>query len=128
MHHKASSEIFLRAKELRNRLTPAEVFLWEKLRANKLNNLHFRQQHPVSKYILDFYCHQHRLAIELDGKIHDQKDQKERDLSREEELISLGIHILRFDNEFVFKETHEVLRRILVTIEGLKKLSIINNI
>ena len=123
MHHKASPEIFRRAKELRSRLTPSEAMLWERLRANKLNDLHFRRQHPVANYILDFYCHEHRLAIELDGKIHDQKDQKERDLGRENNLRALGIHILRFDNDFVIQETTEALRRILITIERIKKMS-----
>ena len=123
MHHKTSPEIFRRAKELRSRLTPSEAMLWERLRANKLNDLHFRRQHPVANYILDFYCHEHRLAIELDGKIHDQKDQKERDLGRENNLRALGIHILRFDNDFVIQETTEALRRILITIERIKKMS-----
>ncbi|PZX47654.1 endonuclease domain-containing protein [Algoriphagus chordae] len=121
MHHKASSEIFRRAKELRLRLTPAESVLWERIRANRLNNLHFRRQHPVYKYILDFYCHQYQFGIELDGEIHDQSDQKLRDLAREEDLRGLGIHILRFKNHFVMQETEEVLRLILMEVESIKK-------
>lgn len=121
MHHNASPEIFRRARELRLRLTPAEALLWERIRANRLNNLHFRRQHPVSKYILDFYCHQYSFGIELDGEIHDQSDQKVRDLARQEDLEALGIHILRFKNHFVIQETEEVLRLILMEIEGLKK-------
>ncbi|MEB2777548.1 DUF559 domain-containing protein [Algoriphagus sp. D3-2-R+10] len=83
MHHKASPEIFRRAKELRNRLTPAEAVLWERLRANRLNGLHFRRQHPIYKYILDFYCDQFQFAIELDGEMHQLKDQIEMDKERE---------------------------------------------
>ncbi|MDR7130563.1 very-short-patch-repair endonuclease [Algoriphagus sp. 4150] len=121
MHHKALPEIFRRAKELRNRLTPAEAVLWERLRANRLNGLHFRRQHPIFKYILDFYCHQFQFAIELDGEIHRLKDQIERDKEREEDLKDLGIHIIRFENRFVIHETDEVLWQILTEIEKLKK-------
>ncbi|EAZ82428.1 endonuclease domain-containing protein [Algoriphagus machipongonensis] len=121
MHHRASPEIFRRAKELRMKLTPSENILWERIRANRLNDLHFRRQHPVSKYILDFYCHQYRLGIELDGEIHNKIDQKARDVAREEDLKALGIHILRFKNSFVIQETDEVLKLILVEIENLNK-------
>lgn len=121
MHHKASPEIFRRAKELRTKLTPSESILWERLRAKRLNNLHFRSQHPISKYILDFYCHQYQLGIELDGEIHDKFDQKERDKARQEELNALGILVLRFKNQFVIQETEEVLRLILLEIERIKK-------
>lgn len=124
MHHKASPEIFRRAKKLRDRMTPAEAHLWESLRARKLNDLHFRRQHPVSKFIVDFYCHKFKLAIELDGEIHDQTDQKEQDLKREEDLKALGIHVLRFRNDFALNETQEVLRRILSTIEEIKSKNI----
>ena len=120
MHHKASPEIFRRAKELRMKLTPAESALWERIRANRLNGLHFRRQHPVSKYILDFYCHQYQIGIELDGEIHDQSDQKVRDMARQEELNALGIYIIRFKNHFVIQEVEEVLRLILMEIEKIK--------
>lgn len=121
MHFNASPEIFKRAKALRMRMTPAESFLWERLSARKLNGLHFRRQHPIFKYILDFYCHKYRLAIELDGGIHELEDQKSRDIARENELKDLGIHILRFKNQMVIQEIEEVLRIILMEVEGLKK-------
>ncbi|MBN3582554.1 DUF559 domain-containing protein [Algoriphagus aestuarii] len=121
MHHKASPEIFRRAKELRSRLTPAESVLWERIRAKRLNGLHFRRQHPISKYILDFYCHQFQIGIELDGEIHDQSDQKLRDMERQKDLNALGIYILRFKNQFVIQETEEVLRLILFEIEKIKQ-------
>ncbi len=124
MHHKASPEIFRRAKELRMKLTPAESILWERIRANRLNDYHFRRQHPISKYILDFYCHQYCLGIELDGEIHDRNDQKARDVARQEDLKALGIHILRFKNSFVIQETDEVLKLILVEIEHIKELNL----
>lgn len=124
MHHNASPEIIRRAKELRMKLTPAESILWERIRANRLNDLHFRRQHPVYKYILDFYCHQYQFGIELDGEIHDKSDQKVRDLARQKDLKALGIHILRFKNSFVIQETDEVLKLILLEIEHIKELNL----
>ncbi|SNS23588.1 Very-short-patch-repair endonuclease [Belliella buryatensis] len=122
-NHNASPEIFRRAKELRESMTIAEQVLWERLRAGRLNGLNFRRQHPTSKYIVDFYCHQYKLVIELDGEVHLEKDQKERDFSREEELKNLGLHIIRFTNESVLHETNEVLFKILDKISELKKLN-----
>lgn len=104
MHFNASPEIFRRAEALRNRMTTSESMLWERLRAKRLNGLHFRRQHPINKYILDFYCHKFRIAIELDGEIHEQDDQRARDRGRGDELKSLGIHIVRFKNQKVIQE------------------------
>ncbi len=122
-NHNAFPEIFRRAKELRASMTIAEQVLWERLRAGRLNGLNFRRQHPISKYIVDFYCHQYKLVIELDGNVHQEKDQKERDLGREEELKSLGLHIIRFSNESVLHDTNEVHFKILDKISQLKKLT-----
>ena len=101
-------------------MTPAESILWEKLRANRLNGLHIRRQHPISKYIVDFYCHAFQLVIEIDGEIHQTKDQKERDKSRQEDLEDLGMHVLRFSNEEVLQELPDLLNRILNEIEQIK--------
>ncbi|GAB2633293.1 endonuclease domain-containing protein [Belliella aquatica] len=120
-NHNASPEIFRRAKELRENMTIAEQVIWERLRAGKLNGLKFRRQHPISKFIIDFYCHQYKLVIELDGDVHEEKDQKERDLGREEELKNLGLHIIRFSNESVLNETNEVLFKILDKISEIKR-------
>ena len=121
MHHSASPEIFRRAKELRKTTTEAEQILWEKLRAGRFQGIKFRRQHPISKFIVDFYCHQYKLIIELDGIIHQEKDQKERDLGREEELISLGLRVLRFSNDTVIYDMEYVLRMIqqAITPPGL---------
>ncbi|WP_100629859.1 endonuclease domain-containing protein [Algoriphagus formosus] len=121
MHHKASPEIFRRAKELREQMTPAEQILWEKLRANRLNGLHFRRQHPVSKYIVDFFCHEYLLALEIDGGIHQSEDQRIRDNGREEDLQQLDLNILRFSNDEVLNEIQTVLNRILSEIERIRK-------
>lgn len=112
----ASQLIHARAKELRKRMTPAEKILWEKLRGKSLGELKFRRQHPISKYIVDFYCHSEKLVIELDGSVHDLLDQKEYDSGREFELSELGLKIIRFTNEEVIDSSDEVLKRILESI------------
>ena len=67
---KVSAKQLENAKELRREMTPAEKILWEHLKANRLNNLHFRRQQIVHGYFADFYCHQQDLIIEVDGSIH----------------------------------------------------------
>lgn len=65
----ANKIIFNNARELRNKETDAEKLLWGYLNGNQLG-CRFRRQHPISNYIADFYCHQHKLVVELDGEIH----------------------------------------------------------
>ena len=108
----ASAETKAQAAELRKNMTYAEKVLWQQLRNRNLSNLKFRRQHPVSIFILDFYCHEKRLAIEVDGGIHNQIDQKEWDENRTYELNELGIKVLRFTNEDVINRTKEVIKLI----------------
>jgi very-short-patch-repair endonuclease len=108
-----SNDMYLRAKELRRQMTPAEKVLWEKLRANRLSGLHFRRQQIIDRFLVDFYCHQHELIVEVDGDIHDL--QKEYDLEREIYLIARGFRILRFRNEEVESNLQDVLKKILDT-------------
>jgi len=71
-----------RARALRQKMTLPEVVLWEELRRAKLKGLQFRRQHPIGPYILDFYCSNARLAIEIDGASHDHERQAEHDERR----------------------------------------------
>jgi very-short-patch-repair endonuclease len=66
------------AKKLRRRLSLPEVILWNPIKARKLDGLHFRKQHPVGPYVLDFYCHDLKLAVEVDGEGHSMGDAPER--------------------------------------------------
>lgn len=116
----ATPEIFRRAKELRHRMTHSEKILWEKLKDKKFNDLKIRRQHPAGKFILDFYCHEYKLAIELDGDVHDNVDVKSRDLGREEELNSLGITVIRFRNSQVLNEIELVFQHLLREIALIK--------
>lgn len=108
----ASPEIFRRAEMLRRQMTEAEKILWEELRNNKLNGLKFRRQHPVSNFIADFYCHQKKLIIELDGSIHFEKEQREYDEGRTDELASLGIRVIRFSNQRIINDLQKVIAHI----------------
>ena len=89
--------------------------MWEILRNRKLNNLKFRRQHPVQEgFVLDFYCAEHRLAIELDGGIHKNPEQKAYDTLRTDELNKIyGITTLRFTNEQVLDKIDTVLEEII---------------
>jgi very-short-patch-repair endonuclease len=103
-----SRELEARARVLRHSPTRAEDFLWNGLRGWKLAK--FRRQHPVDRFILDFYCASAKLCIEVDGGIHDE--QQERDAARTEYLSARGIRVIRFTNDEVLGDMRSVLRRI----------------
>ena len=100
------------ARKMRQRLTDAEEKLWQQLRNRKINGAKFRRQHPVSFYVLDFYCHEIKLAVELDGEIHETKTNKEYDNNRTQVLYELGITVLRFTNTEVEKDITNVIKEI----------------
>ncbi len=120
----AKREIFENAKELRQNQTEAEKVLWGNLRSRRCRGLKFRRQHPVKEFILDFYCHEYLLGIEVDGSVHENELAKEYDLNRTAELESLGITILRFKNEDVLNDTAKVLAEIEDKVAQLKKSQI----
>ena len=109
MNYGASPKIFEKAKILRNNMTKAEKLLWERLSRKQLRGFKFRRQHPVADFICDFYCHAAKLVIELDGEIHNNKEQKDYDEARTEELEEFGIKVIRFDNEEILKDIDKVL-------------------
>jgi very-short-patch-repair endonuclease len=104
-------DIIAAARRLRLNLTPAEQKLWQALSKRQLNGLKFRCQHPVGPFIVDFYCPEHRLVIELDGSIHDQ--QIEQDTARTAQLNQYGYRVIRFRNETVLTNLEYVLHQIL---------------
>lgn len=95
------------AVDLRKKLTPAEDQLWQALRNRKLHGLRFRRQHPVGRFILDFFCSEYKLVIELDGSVHNE--QLEYDTDRTKELQGYGYRVLRFDNKKVLDDLNSVL-------------------
>jgi acetylglutamate kinase len=122
MYYGAGPLIFQRAEELRNTMTSAERIIWKHIHINEWK-LKFRRQHPVSNYVVDFYCHQLKLVIEIDGDIHDLEEVKRNDKEREEALKSLGLQIIRFKNEEVYKKANAVLQKIDETIQQLQRSS-----
>lgn len=119
MYYGASPVIFKRAEELRNAMTAAEDILWQQLHINAWK-LKFRRQHPISNYIVDFYCHALKLVVEVDGGIHDVEEVKRFDETRESALQDLGLTVMRFKNEDVFKNSNAVLKKIGETISVLQ--------
>jgi very-short-patch-repair endonuclease len=103
----------IRARALRNHMTPPEVKLWQNLRRRQLGGLRFRRQHPMGPWILDFFCAECMLAVEVDGWIHERADIPERDRRRDNWLAGQGVLVVRVSGASVMKETGGVLNYIL---------------
>jgi len=122
LHLEALKGIFSNAKELRSKMTKAERILWDALRNNKLKGYKFRRQHPMSNYIADFYCHQAKLVIEVDGSIHHKPENKEYDEDRTNEIEKFGINVIRFTNDEIINYLDKVLLQIEHELEKSKNL------
>lgn len=96
-------------KELRNNLTSAEATLWSFLKKKQINGRKFRRQHSIENYIVDFYCPSEKLVIELDGAGHYTPFGDREDFVRDQRLNDLGIKVLRFENEEIFKNIEGVI-------------------
>jgi len=103
----APEYVFELAREFRKNLTSDEDFLWECLRARRLHGFKFRRQHPIGRYIADFYCKEASLVIELDGKTHLKKGRKTYDRIRDEELSLRGLRVLRVTNEGLIEDSEK---------------------
>jgi very-short-patch-repair endonuclease len=97
-------------------MTLAEKILWKKLKDRKIFNVKFRKQHPVWIFIVDFYCHEYKLVIEIDGDIHEDIEVVDYDLGRTAELNKFGLKVIRFTNDqilfnmdFVMSEIHKTI-------------------
>ena len=118
LHLGASTEQFHTARSLRHNMTEAERVLWNELKNRKMNGLKFRRQHPLHYYIADFYCHEKKLIIEVDGGIHNSKATKEHDENRSAELERLGISVIRVTNEQIINSLGEVIKTIKRFLEN----------
>jgi cyclase len=117
MFYGASNLIFENAKALRNRVTESESLLWERLKGKQLG-LKFRRQHPISNYIADFYCHEIRLLIELDGSIHNKPEILANDIERQRNLEELGLTVIRFTNYELYSNLNSVVGKIKEAIRA----------
>jgi hydroxymethylglutaryl-CoA reductase/very-short-patch-repair endonuclease len=109
-----------RARELRKNATDTEQFLWQFLRRKQINGARFRRQHPHKSYILDFYCYELKLAIELDGSGHLEEEQRQHDEQRTKDLNEDGIQVLRFWNSDALNNIEVVLGEIWEAIEEVR--------
>jgi very-short-patch-repair endonuclease len=107
---RANPKSYELARQLRKLPTPAEKRLWQVLRGDKLNGVHFRRQHAIGKYVMDFCSIKGKLAIELDGSQH--LEQSEYDTQRTAYLESQGYKVIRFWNDQVMKDIEGVIRSI----------------
>jgi very-short-patch-repair endonuclease len=114
------AEALERSRTLRREQTPAERVLWEALRDRRLDHLKFRRQMPLDIFVVDFYCRDLRLVVELDGAIHAEPSQAAHDQNRDAYLRSLGCTILRFPNEAISTNIESVLQKITQTATGLR--------
>ena len=114
MHNGAHPKVFKNAAKLRENMTEPEKKLWQYLRLKPLG-FKFRRQHPLGLFVLDFYCHKLRVSIELDGRYHLSRDQKEKDESRTQYLEELGISEYRYSNL-------EILNHFETIIDSIEKI------
>ncbi len=110
MYYGAKPETFAAAKILRNNMTYFEKILWERLKHKQICGRRFRRQHPILFFIADFYCHEARLVIEIDGEIHIQKI--EYDDGRSAEMEKYYIKVIGFTNSEVEKKIEDVISNI----------------
>lgn len=89
-------------RDLRKTLTPAEASLWSLLKNRQAFGLKFRRQTSIENYIVDFYCPQYKIVIELDGEPHFTQEQADKDQKRDKRLKELGHFVLRYENQVVF--------------------------
>src|SRR5215203_1283632 len=101
-----------RVRELRDQDTWAERVMWEQLRGRRFLGLKFRRQFPIDGFVSDFCCYELRLVVELDGRVHEETSQAQRDQYRDAHIRSLGYAILRFPNEMILNELPAVLQKI----------------
>jgi very-short-patch-repair endonuclease len=109
------------ARQKRSEPTPAENWLWQRLRNRQVANAKFCRQYSIDKFIVDFYCLQAKLVIEVDGPIHEYS--VEEDAIRQEFLESLGNKVLRFTNSEILTAPEQVIQRISIALHKAKSIT-----
>jgi very-short-patch-repair endonuclease len=106
------------ARTLRRSLSLPEALLWRAIKGRKLQGLHFRKQHPLGPYILDFYCNTLKLAVEVDGSSHGFGDRPQRDERRDAWLRAQGITTVRISAALILEDVDDAVRTILGHLDG----------
>jgi len=123
MNKKPDLQLLIFAKSMRHTATDAENLMWQLLRAKRFMNLKFRRQHVIKPFIVDFYCHEIGLVIELDGGQHGIDDVIEYDAERTKFLEALGLTVVRYWNHDVLGRTDVVLEDLWQVCDELKNTS-----
>ena len=123
MNKKLDPQLLIFAKSMRHSATDAEQVMWQILRAKRFMNLKFRRQYVIEPYIVDFYCHEIGLVIELDGSQHGTDDAMEYDAERTKFLEALGLRVVRYWNHDVLGRTDVVLDHLWNVCFKLKNTS-----
>jgi very-short-patch-repair endonuclease len=118
MGHYKNRELVSKARILRNNMTRAEIILWSRLREKKINDYKFRRQQIIFDYIVDFYCHDLKLIIEVDGEMHSLLENKKYDSKRDNILKLNGYHIIRLSNVEVETEINSAINKIISYISA----------
>jgi len=106
-------ELKPRRKELRNNSTQAEIILLQSLKKSQLKGRKFRRQQSIENYVVDFYCPEEKLVVELDGQVHFEDEEKKYDEERTRFMEALGISVIRTENQNVLYSIESVLKRIV---------------
>jgi very-short-patch-repair endonuclease len=122
MFYGANSTTLRTAAILRKNMTLSEILLWKKLKGRKIFNTKFRKQHPIGMFIVDFYYHEYKLVIEVDGEVHNNEEFSEYDSGRTAELNKFGIMVIRFTNDEIIYNIDCVITKILGIIAELTPL------
>jgi len=112
MGYYGNRELVRKARVLRSNMTRAEIILWSRLRSKKIDGYKFRRQQPIYDYVVDFYCHELMLIIEVDGEIHSLSEKKDSDKKRDKILKINGYCILHLTNFEIETETDATINKI----------------
>jgi len=114
-----NKELVSNARLLRNNMTKAEIILWSRLRERKINGYKFRRQQPIFDYIVDFYCNELKLIIEVDGEIHSLPEKTNNDSKRDNILKINGYYIIRLTNLEIETELDSTINKINLYINEI---------
>lgn len=118
-------ELTKKARRLRNNSTKSEIILWKYLKGKQVHGVDFHRQRPVDQFIVDLFCSELYLGIELDGYTHHLSDVAKKDEIKEKRLRKLGVELIRFDDEEIYYDLDNVLRAIeMVVLERKEKFGV----
>jgi len=117
--HRIKPSLLEFAREGRKNPTHTEKMLWRMLSGRKIHGLKYRREHPVGKYIADFYCAEFKLIVEIDGDVHKRDDVKRQDIIRQNELERAGYRVIRFSSNEVFSDMDRVIEEIVKVCRSL---------